>query len=338
MNRVVHNRDSFYHLEKGDKVTVSSVPYTVDSIARGGMGCVYFLWKDTDSQAAFSSFNLGLKLALKAILPEYKDERGLALFRRELTVWAGFKHFNIVRLLQIVDGGDAGWVAAMDWCPSSLQNIIDEEGKLSIDEGAKIILDLINALDYAYKKDRVHHLDLKPDNILCHLDISKAHEPSVKDWHSYRFMIADWGIASIKQQSLNEIAGMPASNEEANRTLNNIGTLMYMGPERFKIGCSSTISSDVFSLGMIYLQLITGRLPFRDGMHPKVSLLEGTYFDDAKILMQREAIPESVARSVLDMIAVMPDSRPSSYNALKKSVLRANRKAKGVFSRAFKGK
>ena len=125
-------------------------------MASGGMGRVYFLWRDEKADSSGFSWNLGLKLALKAILPENHDEQGAALFRRELTVWAGFKHYNIVRLLEIVDGGDAGWVATMDWCPASLQSIIDEEGKISISNSTDILIDIISGLSYAYEKDRVH--------------------------------------------------------------------------------------------------------------------------------------------------------------------------------------
>ena len=88
------------------------------------MGCILLLRQDSNYIPSKLS-NIGFKVALKAVLPNIADKDGIALFRRELTVWAGFQHPNIVRLLDILDGGDAGWVAAMDWCGGSLRDILD---------------------------------------------------------------------------------------------------------------------------------------------------------------------------------------------------------------------
>ena len=116
MTPLSHSRSSFFNLQPEDRVLIGDQPYTIDGSTCGGMGRVYFLWKDSEKTPVGLSA-LGLKVALKAILPEAADAAGISLFKRELTVWSGFRHANIVWLLEIVDGGDAGWVAAMDWCP-----------------------------------------------------------------------------------------------------------------------------------------------------------------------------------------------------------------------------
>ena len=167
--------------------------------------------------------------------------------------------------------------------------------------------------------------------------MSSANKSNEKDSLSqYRFMVSDWGIASIKQPALNRIAGMPPSSEAVNKTFNNMGTLHYMAPERFKEGFSSSISSDVFSLGMIYLELLVGALPFRSDMHPALSLVSGQYLKDAHLLMQREGLTRPIMRLILRMIAYSPRDRFLDYESLKKELARSWRRSNGLLSKFFR--
>jgi serine/threonine protein kinase len=323
MTTLIHSRRSFFDLCPNDKVVVGNLHYVVSGQARGGMGCVYLLWLDPENKEQRIGA-LGLKLALKAVLPDAADAEGIALFKRELTVWSGFRHPNIVRLLEIVNGGDAGWVAAMDWCIGSLRDLQKERGTLSLKDSTNIIGGILDGLAYAYEQDKVLHLDLKPENILYHLDfgrLTKDRNPDTKDLSLYRFMVSDWGIASIKQPQLNSIAGAPPSSAVAQRTFNNMGTILYMAPERFKEGFSSSLASDIFSLGMIYLELMVGTLPFRQGMHPVESLVSGQYIKDARTLMKTHRVPSPVSKIILEMISYTPNQRPSDYPALRLKIV-----------------
>ena len=282
---------------------------------------------------------LGLKVALKAILPEAADAEGIALFKRELTVWAGLRHPNIVSLVEIVDGGDAGWVAAMHWCPGSLRDVMTQRGKLPLQDATMILANLIDGLAHAYRQDKVHHLDMKPENVLYHMDLIRLMEKKKIENDSldnFRFMVADWGIASIKQPKLNAIAGMPPSSESALRTFNNMGTLVYMAPERFLRGYTSSSRSDIFSLGMMYLEMLTGKHPFQSGVNPVETLLSGRYIIDATSLLKQSGTPMSIGQLILEMIAFSPQNRPSDYSILGQRLLRASKKSKGIFSRTFK--
>lgn len=317
---------------------IGDLPYIVDSAVRGGMGCVYLLSKD--SQNAPSKISpLGLRIALKAILPESADAEGIALFKRELTVWAGLRHPNVVWLLEILDGGDSGWVAAMHWCPGSLRNLMIERETFPLRDATKVIANLIDGLSYAYQQDRVHHLDLKPENVLYHLDLGRLTEKTKPDQTSlemFRFMLADWGIASIKQPKLNAIAAIPPSTEAALRTFNNMGTLAYMAPERFLEGYTSSATSDIFSLGLIYLEMLAGKRPFRDGENPVNSLVSGHYLSHTKSILKQAAVPMAIGQLILEMIAFAPKDRISDYPQLKHKLLWSWKKANGFFSRTFK--
>jgi serine/threonine-protein kinase len=339
MTPINHHRDSFFDLRPNDRVLVGDRPYIVDKHMKGGMGWVCLLWLDSQTAPQRTSA-LGLKLALKAVLPESADADAIALFKRELTVWSGFRHQNIVWLLEILDGGDAGWVAAMDWCIGSLRDLQNERGKFNLKDSTNIVGAILDGLAYAYDQDKVLHLDLKPENILYHLDFGRlvngTSNLNEKDSLStYRFMVSDWGIASIKHPALDRIAGMPPSSEAVQKTFNNMGTLHYMAPERFTKGVSSSVASDVFSLGMIYLELLTGSSPFRPEMHPVYSLLSGQYLNDAQLLMQQNSVPKPIVSLILEMIDRSPTNRFSDYPRLKKSLIKAWKASSGLFATLF---
>ena len=337
MTRLTHSKESFFDLSSHDQVLVGDMTYVVEKAARGGMGFVLLLHLDTmQNPNLMSAF--GLKLALKVILPDAADEEGLALFKRELTVWCGFRHWNIVWLLDIVDTGDAGWAAAMDWAIGSLEDMLKDRGKLSLTEGTYIMLHLIDGLSYAYTKDRVLHLDLKPANVLYHLNIDGLNDDSAGLENSafkFRFMISDWGIASIKQPSLAKIAGLPPSAAREQYTLNNLGTENYMAPERFIKGFPSSVASDVFSLGMIYLKMLTGSLPFNTAESAYHALASGSYLTESAFLLHSENVPKSVQRLILSMIATSPSDRPDDYRSLRDQIINANNSSTGWFAKIF---
>ena len=317
MTLLSHNRSSFFDLRLKDKLLVGDQPYIVEKAVSGGMGFVLLLRQDHSSP--YHRFSVhGGSIALKTVRPDVADQASLQLFRRELTVWAGFVHPNIVRLNEILDGGKDGWIAAMDWCRESLRDILSEKSSLPLLEASKVIANMLDGLAYAYQQDKVLHLDLKPENIL---------------YNGERFVVSDWGIASIKQPHLNAIAGLPPTSKDALLTFNNIGTVFYMAPERFCKGFHSSVASDIFSLGMIYLELLTGKLPHHVGIHPVESLLSGQYLGFADELLTRRNIPRSIRHLILSMMAFDPKDRSPSYPDLRTSLIRAYRSQSGFFSK-----
>ena len=338
MTPIKHSRGSFFQLQPNDKVMLSDLPYVVRQQARGGMGCVYLLEKDTVNAPERIS-DLGLRLALKGILPEKMNADSIALFRRELTVWAGLRQNNILWLLEIVDGGDAGWVAAMDWCMGSLRDILSNRNTLTLKETTDIMFDMIRGLGYAYNNSKIIHLDLKPENVLYHIDVVRAINTTNEKESplgSYKFMISDWGIASIKQEELNRITAFTSRHAKKDHTFNNFGTLHYMAPERFRPGEKSSVESDVFSLGMMYFEMLLGALPFREDMDPIGALLSQTYFADAKDALMARNVPGSVRRLVLKMLAFRPEDRFSNHKDLYEEIKAAWLKRNSLISNWLK--
>jgi serine/threonine protein kinase len=298
------------------------------------MGLIIFI--ELDAANAPPRFSIhGLRVAIKAVLPAALNAHSVHLFRRELVVWSGFQSSTIVGLNEILDAGRDGWVAAMDWCPGSLRDHIATTARTSLPDALHVIYDILNGLAYAYEKDRVVHLDLKPENILYDFDLDRVKRHGEDSFQARRFMIADWGIASIKQPLLAAIAGMPSSREECVQTFNNMGTILYMAPERFISGYQSSTASDVFSLGMIFLELLTGTLPFHSDRPPVEVLLSFSYVSDAAAMLKAADVPAPVRRLVLSMLAPDPNERPTCYDFLRKSLLSVLRRANGLFTRFF---
>jgi serine/threonine protein kinase len=207
--------------------------------------------------------------------------------------------------------------------------------RTSLPNALHILHDVLGGLEYAYEKDRVIHLDLKPENILYDLEENRVMRHGENSFMARIFMVADWGIASIKQAQLNAIAGMPPSHEACVKTLNNMGTILYMAPERFVRGYRSSVASDVFSLGMIFLELVTGKLPFRTDCSPVETLLSFSYYPEAAALLKGVEVPAPTRRLILSMIAPDPSDRPASHAELGRSFRSAVWRTQGFFSRFF---
>jgi serine/threonine protein kinase len=192
MTPLRHNRLRIFDLRIGDCVMVGDVPYTAERALRGGMGLVILLRQKSDCVPLRFSVH-GLSVALKTVLPEFISKESTLLFRRELAVWAGFRHPNIINLNEILDGEADGWIAAMHWCVGSLRDVISKHHRLPLAEATRILGDIIAGLSYAHGKDAVLHLDLKPENILYDGDIGRFLDNGgdSASLRSSRFMISD---------------------------------------------------------------------------------------------------------------------------------------------------
>lgn len=325
MTPLTHSRNRMIDLQLDDKVLIGDIPYFVKKVAKGGMGLVLLLNQDSKNAPQRRSVH-GLRVALKTILPHFLANKTKDMFHRELAVWAAFRHPNIVALNEILDGGPDGWVAAMDGCLGSLREHLNKSQKLSLKEATDIFGNMLDGLAYAYNRDQVLHLDLKPENVLYQWNPEKMFLGK-KCWY---FKLSDWGLASIKQEQLNKVIGLPRDNQMRMDTFNNVGTILYMAPERFVKGNRSSPASDTFSLGLIYLEMLIGRLPYSFRIDPVEELLSGSYFTNAQMLLRQEAVPESIQRIILDCISRNPNERPSSYEELRERTIVAYRTTNGA--------
>lgn len=218
----------------------------LEEIARGGMGVVY------KARQKKANRIVALKMILSGRLA---DENAVKRFYTEVESAANLDHPNIVPIFDV--GGQDGQhfysMGFIDGC--SLKHRIDD-GPLRCDESAQLVAAIADAIDYAHRQGIIHR-DLKPHNVL----IDKSGAPRV----------TDFGLAKQIE-----------SNSDLTGTGQILGTPCYMSPEQ-AAGDSGAISplSDVYSLGAILYELLTGRPPF----------IAATVMETLSQVLEREALP-----------------------------------------------
>ena len=332
MTELNFSADRICDLQPGDEVWIGQTPYSVRQFSRGGMGLVLFLERDDARNANLSSAH-GPAVAVKTILLSPDEEAMRSLFHRELTIWAGLNHPNIVSLNEILVTRSDGWVAAMDWCSGSLADTLGEVKRLSIEQALFIVQDVVAGLQHAASTQGVLHLDFKPANILYQHDLDRGLKYRSDSIRQYRWKVSDWGLASIKANTLAKSA--PSLDALSRRsTLNNQGTLAYMAPERFIPGFRSSIASDMFAVGLVLFEMIVGRLPYQDAKADVADQIRShSYFQTAKSLLIDRKIHARIADTILKLIAPDPNRRFTDYEELLQHMLQSH--FRSFFSRLF---
>ncbi|MBR5230293.1 MAG: Stk1 family PASTA domain-containing Ser/Thr kinase [Firmicutes bacterium] len=198
----------------------------VEKIGEGGMAVVY---KGKDRL-------LNRYVAIKILRPEYtKDEQFIENFRRESQAAAGLSHPNIVGVYDVGKEGNIYFIVMELIEGKVLSQIIKEKGRLEYKEAIHIIRQVASALSLAHKNQIVHR-DVKPHNILItSTGVAK---------------LADFGIA--KAVSASTIVG------GKNKVM---GYVHYFSPEQAR-GAYVDERSDIYSLGVVLYEMLTGKVPF----------------------------------------------------------------------------
>jgi serine/threonine-protein kinase len=317
MTELSYSAASLCELQTDDEVHIGNIPYFVSRFSRGGMGFVVFLIRD-DERAFQShvSFVHGPNVAIKTMLPAEGDVVMKILFERELTVWAGLDHQNIITLNEILDTRSDGRAAAMDWCVGSLRSFLDEAKSLSLDSALFIIRDLVAGLHYAYKEQGVLHLDLKPANILFKHFIVRMLKYKEHPVKQYLWKVSDWGLASVKNATIAKLVNSTSLGSEA-ETINNLGTVGYMAPERFIRGTTSSLASDLYAIGLVLYEMLIGCLPYQRS-NPDIAeqICSHSYFHTAKLTLNQKQFPKRLVEIILCLISPFPENRCCSYQEL----------------------
>ena len=203
----------------------------IEKIGEGGMAVVY---KGKDRL-------LNRYVAIKILRPEYtKDEQFIENFRRESQAAAGLSHPNIVGVYDVGKEGNIHFIVMELIDGKVLSDVIKEKGRLDYKEAISIIRQVASALSLAHKNQIIHR-DIKPHNILItSTGVAK---------------LADFGIA--KAVSAATIVG--GSNKI-------MGSVHYFSPEQAR-GAYVDERSDIYSLGIVLFEMLTGKVPF-DGDNP----------------------------------------------------------------------
>lgn len=212
-------------------VRVLNARYEIQSrLGEGGMATVF---GGTDRL-------LGRRVAIKVLSPHYaRDRKAVERFRREAQAAAGLNHPNVVSVFDTGSDDGVHYIVMEHVEGRTLADVLRDEGALPPGHAAMVAVDVCRALASAHEKGMVHR-DVKPGNVLL------ASDGGVK--------VTDFGIARV------------ASSEPLTVTGSVMGTASYLSPEQAR-GGEIDARSDVYSLGCVLYEMLTGKTPF-DGETP----------------------------------------------------------------------
>jgi len=251
----------------------------VDTTGSGGMGVVY---RAIDMQ-------FGRPVALKILRDDLRtQEHIVARFQREAEAIATLNHPHIVHVYSVGIVGKIPYLAMEFIEGTTLGNLLAENGPMSWQETLAIGAQIAEALGSAHDCGIIHR-DIKPGNILI--------DPTGKAF------VTDFGIAKV-------LSATTKLTVDGSR----LGTPQYMSPERCK-NKEITPASDIYSLGVLLYQAISGRLPY-EANSPVELISKITGEDPVRISEYVPDIPENVERLLAHMLDPNPKARPQNARTL----------------------
>ncbi len=257
-----------------------------EKIGTGGMADVF---KATD-------IVLNRQVALKVLHPQYaQDESFVARFRREAQAAANLNHPNIVNVYDWGKEGDTYFIAMEFVKGRSLKEIIREKGGLSPEDTIEIAKQVCSALNFAHENEVIHR-DIKPHNIIL------TEEGRVK--------VTDFGIARAGTSSLTETGAI-------------MGTVYYLAPEQAQ-GLPANETSDLYSLGVVMYEMVTGKIPF-DGDSAIAIALKHVHEEPIPPSYFNSKIPSFLENIILRALAKDPFDRYQSAHEMLDDLVKAEK-------------
>lgn len=250
----------------------------LEKVGGGGMALVY----------RANDLLLHRIVAVKVLSPHYTaDDDFVAKFRREAQAAAGLSHPNIVGIFDVGQDGDTYYIVMEFLQGKTLKAILSEQGPLPVDTVLQIGYQIADALRVAHRHGVIHR-DIKPHNIMITAD------GLVK--------VTDFGIARA------------ASSATLTHSGSIVGSVHYISPEQARGGFVGE-RSDLYSLGVVLYELLTGEVPFQgDSMFSIV--LKHLQEAPAPLRQVNPRVPAEVERIVMKLLAKDQSSRYQSASEL----------------------
>jgi serine/threonine-protein kinase len=241
---------------------------------------------------------LGRDVALKMLNRERSgDEEFVERFRREARSAAALSHPNIVSIYDRGESGDGSCYISMEYLPGgTLKDRISRDGRLSPSVAAEVAVQISEALGAAHERGVIHR-DIKPQNVLV------TRSGDVK--------VVDFGIARAE------------SDTSMTRTNLVMGTAAYMSPEQ-ATGSETEPRGDLYSLGVVMYEMLTGELPFK-GEDPIAVAMKHVNVPLRPPKEIAPDIPEKMNALVTKLLAKDPNDRPANAGTLIDELRRATR-------------
>jgi serine/threonine-protein kinase len=254
-------------------------PFTIEQeIGSGAMGTVY--------RGRYTK--TGQVMAIKVMAPSVGSTSAAALdrFEREITILKQLNHRNIVRFYGAGRHAKLRYFAMEFIEGESLDKVMARRGRMTWEEVVKLGQQLCAALQHAHEQGIIHR-DLKPSNIMVLRDGT--------------LKLTDFGIAKDM-----DLEGLTATNC-------TVGTASYMSPEQCKGNTHLTPKSDLYSLGVLLYELVTGRKPFQadNAMEMFLQHVQGTFERPSRLVLD---IPVWLDTLICQLLEKKPDQRPRDAN------------------------
>ena len=273
--------------------TLDEKYYVEERLGSGGMGKVY----------RARHLSMDRLVAIKFLRQRFsEDEAARTRLLTEARAAVALRHSNAV---SVTDFGQTveGWVyIVMELLEGrTLREIVSREAPLETARATSIMLQASDAVGAAHQAGIIHR-DLKPSNILI---TQSADQPAV-------VKVLDFGIAKF-------FAGNDDDANDLAQTNSVIGTPRYMSPEQHS-GHELTPATDVYSLGVILYEMLTGMVPFSGSTHAEIAQkhVNDTPHSPREVVA---AIPEDVERIVLHALEKQPSDRPPNAAEFRRELL-----------------
>jgi serine/threonine protein kinase len=214
------------------------------TLARGGMGAVYLA----------RHVELDQLMAVKMMLPEAaKNPEAVTRFMREARAAVKIKSNHVVRVTDVGTLPSGLPYMAMEYLEGKdLREVLAERGRLPLEEAAEYMLQALEALAEAHARGIVHR-DLKPGNLF--LTQGPDGTPVVK--------VLDFGISKV-------ITGTLATSDPLTKNAALMGSPLYMSPEQMKASRNVDMRADIWAIGVMFYELLTGDVPFKGDSLPEL--------------------------------------------------------------------
>ena len=249
----------------------------IEQIGSGGMAVLY----------RAEDLELGRTVAAKVLRPSLVgDPEFLVRFKREARAVANLSHPNIVTVHDVGQDGPSTHYIVMEYVPGqNLKQMIRAQGAFEVDTALAIVIEVCKGVGYAHRAGLIH-CDLKPQNILITPD--------------NRVKVTDFGIAR---------AFTTAQAEADENQVEEVvwGSPHYFAPEQ-AAGEPPTPASDVYAIGVIMFELLTGELPFQGSDYQELALAHLRQ-EPPSIMAYNPALPQELDRIIHKVLAKEPSAR-----------------------------
>ncbi|MDH5316309.1 MAG: serine/threonine protein kinase, partial [Gemmatimonadota bacterium] len=268
----------------------------LDVRLQAALGAAYRLEKELGGGGMSRVFlaeevRLGRKVVVKVLPPEMAAGVNVERFEREIQLAARLQHPHIVPLLTAGAEGDLLYYVMPFIEGESLRAKLAREGELPVRETVQILKEVLDALKYAHS-ERVVHRDIKPDNVM----LSRGHA-----------VVTDFGVAKAVSESTGESSLTSLGVA--------LGTPAYMSPEQAAADPHVDHRADLYAVGALAYEMLTGRPPF-SGANPQAVLAAHITQAPVPVTAHRDSVPAGLNELVLRCLAKKAADRPQRADEL----------------------